>query len=118
MGASDPKKSERRDSDRVVANFECMCTGFKRKGTGLVTDISDSGALLEETSFVPVRGELVGLAIQIAAGESGLLIGWVTRHTKTGFAIEFDESSPHTKRLIQEIGAIVPVDAKSGRPRK
>jgi hypothetical protein len=102
----------------VVANFECLCTGFKRKGSGLVSDISDSGALLEETSFVPVRGELVGLAIQIAAGESGLLIGWVTRHTKTGFAIEFDESSPHTKRLIKEIGAIVPVDARAGRPRK
>jgi hypothetical protein len=118
MAARRPTKSERRESDRVVANFECICTGYKRKGTGLVADISDTGAMLEETSFIPVRGELVGVAIRIAAGESGLLIGWVTRHTKTGFAIEFDESSPHSQRLIQEIGAIVPVDAKAGRPRK
>jgi hypothetical protein len=118
MAAKRLKSSERRDSDRVVANFECMCTGYKRKGSGLVTDISNTGAMLEETSFIPVRGELVGLAIQLTAGESSLLIGWVTRHTKTGFAIEFDESSPHTKRMIEEIGAIVPVDVKAGRPRK
>ena len=118
MAARRPKKTERRESNRVIANFEWLCTGFKRKGTGLVVDLSDSGALLEEASFVPVRGELVGLAIEIAAGESGLLIGWVTRHTDDGFAVEFDESSPHTQRLIQEIGAIVPVDAKAGRPRK
>ena len=118
MGARGPKRTERRDSDRVVANFECLCSGFKRKGSGLLVDISDSGAMLEEASFIPVRGELVGLAIEIAAGETGLLIGWVTRHTDRGFAIEFDESSPHTQHLVQEIGAIVPVDAKAGRPKK
>ncbi len=118
MGNTGPKRTERRDSNRVVANFECLCTGFRRKGTGLVVDLSDSGALLEEASFVPVRGELVGLAIKIAVGESGLLIGWVTRHTDKGFAVEFDESSPQTQRLVKQIGAIVPVDAKAGRPRK
>jgi hypothetical protein len=118
MAEKRPRKTERRESNRVIANFECLCTGFKRKGTSLVVDLSETGALLEEASFVPVRGELVGIAIEIAAGESGLLIGWVTRHTDNGFAVEFDESSSETQRLVREIGAIVPVDAKSGRPRK
>ena len=118
MVPASPKRNERRDSDRVVANFECLCLGVKRKGSGLLVDISDFGALVEEASFVPVRGELIELAIEIPVAESGLLIGWVTRHTDKGFAIEFDESSPQTKRLVKDIGAIVPVDAKAGRPRK
>ncbi len=118
MAPGSPKRKEQRDSDRVVANFECLCSGFRRKGRGLLVDISDSGALVEEVSFLPVRGELIGLAIEIPVVGSRLLIGWVARHTDKGFAIEFDESSPDTKQLAKEIGAIVPVDAKAGRPRK
>ncbi len=118
MAPGTPKRNERRGSDRVIANFECLCSGFREKGSGLLVNISDTGALLEEASFVPIRGELIGLAIEIPVAESGLLIGWVSRHTDKGFAIEFDESSPQTKRLAREIGAIVPVDAKAGRPRK
>lgn len=113
-----PKRNERRDSDRVIANFECLCSGSRGKGSGFLVDISDSGALMEEASFVPVRGELIGIAIEIPVAESGLLIGWVTRHTNKGFAIEFDVSSPQSKRLVKEIGAIVPADAKAGRRRK
>ncbi len=118
MAPGTPKRNERRGSDRVVANFECLCSGYREKGSGLLVNISDTGALLEEASFIPIRGELIGLAIEIPVAESGLLIGWVSRHTDKGFAIEFDESSPQTKRLAREIGAIVPVDAKAGRPRK
>jgi hypothetical protein len=113
-----PKRNEQRDSDRVIANFECLCSGSREKGSGLLVDISDSGALLEEASFIPVRGELIGLAIEIPLCESALLIGWVSRHTNKGFAIEFDESSPQSKRLAKEIGAIVPANAKAGRRRK
>jgi hypothetical protein len=118
MVPGSPKRNERRDSDRVFANFECLCSGFKRKGRGLLVEISDFGALVEEASFVPVRGELIELAIETPVAKSGLLIGWVTRHTDRGFAIEFDESSPETKRLVKDIGAIVPVDAKAGRHQK
>ncbi len=113
-----PKRNEQRDSERVIANFECLCSGSRGKGSGLLVDISDSGALVEEASFFPVRGELIGLAIEIPVVESGLLIGWVSRHTDKGFAIEFDVSSPQSKRLVKEIGAIVPADAKAGRRRK
>ena len=101
-----------------MANFECLCSGFWRKGSGVLADISGSGALLEETSFVPVRGELVGLSLELPLPGACLLIGWVSRHTKRGFAIEFDESDAETQRLARDIGAIVPVRAKADRQAK
>jgi hypothetical protein len=109
------KSKERRDSSRMVANFECLCSGFKRKGSGVLTDISHSGAMVEDASFVPVRGELIGLSIDLPVTGACLMIGWVTRHTPKGFAIEFDESSPEAKRLATDIAAIVPVRSKPDR---
>ena len=115
MHDDDRNRPERRDSHRVVANFECLCSGFHEKGSGVLTDISGSGAMLEETSFVPVRGELIGLSLDLPLPGACLLIGWVSRHTKAGFAIEFDQSDADTQRLARDIGAIVPVRPRSDR---
>ena len=88
------------------------------QGEFVLANISDSGALLEETSFVPVRGELVGLSLDLPLPGASLLIGWVSRHTESGFAIEFDESDAETQRLAREIAAIVPVCSRADRQTK
>ncbi len=118
MHDDDRKQSERRDSQRAVANFKCLCSGFWRKGSGVLTSISGSGALLEETSFVPVGGELVGLSLDLPLPGASLLIGWVSRHTDSGFAIEFDKSDAETQRLAREIAAIVPMRSRGDRQTK
>ncbi len=118
MSDHDPNQPERRESRRVVANFECICSGFHEKGSGVLADISGTGALLEQTSFMPVRGELIGLSLELPLPGACLLIGWVSRHTKAGFAIEFDQSDADTQRLARDIGAIVPVRPRSDRQAK
>ncbi len=112
MHDDDSKRPERRDSNRAVAHFECLCSGFWQKGSGILTNISGSGAQIEETSFVPGRGELVGLSLDLPLPGASLLIGWVARHTESGFAIEFDESDAETQRLAREIAAIVPMRSR------
>ncbi len=118
MHDDDRKQSERRDSHRAVAHFKCLCSGYWRKGSGVLVSISGSGALIEETSFVPVGGELVGLSLELPLPGASLLIGWVSRHTDSGFAIEFDKSDVETQRLASEIAAIVPMSARADRPKK
>ncbi len=110
---------ERRDSHRAVAHFKCLYSGYWRKGTGVLASISSSGALIEKASFVPVRGELVGLSLDLPLPGASLLIGWVARHTDNGgFAIEFDESDAETERLAKEIAAIVPMRSRADRQMK
>ncbi len=118
MHDDDCKQPERRDSQRAVAHFKCLCSGFGGTGSGVLTNISGSGAQIEETSFVPVRGELVGLSLDLPLPGASLLIGWVIRHSESGFAIEFDESDAKTQRLAREIAAIVPMRSRADRQTK
>ena len=102
MHDDDRNQSERRDSQRAVASFKCLCSGFWRKGSGVLTSISSSG----------------GVSLDLPLPGASLLIGWVSRHTDSGFAIEFDKSDAETQRLAREIAAIVPMRSRADRQTK
>lgn len=97
----------RRRSGRFEANFECLCAGTRQKGTGLLTDISQHGALIENTSVVPDRDELVGLNLELPELGFVVLIGRVIRQTISGFAIEFDHLDADAQQLVDNVAAIV-----------
>ncbi len=99
--------SNRRDSGRFEANFECQVAGVRTKGRGVIEDISRTGALIERTLLAPERGELVGLALEIEGCGCVVLIGRVVRQTFGGFALEFDHLDVQAEEVIDNVAALV-----------
>jgi hypothetical protein len=102
----DPPEN-RRDSGRFEASFECSCAGIRQKGSGILEDISRSGALIEKTLLTPDPGELVGLHLDVAGVGSVVLIGRMVRRTFTGFALEFDQLDDRAAALVDNLAAVV-----------
>lgn len=91
----------------MEANFECLCAGVKQKGSGVVANISRSGALIENTTVLPDRGELVGLCLEVAGVGCVVLVGRLVRQTFKGFAIEFDHLDARAAKLVDSVAAIL-----------
>ena len=101
--------SNRRDSGRFAAQFECLCAGIRQKGSGVLEDISSKGARIAKTLVVPDRDELVGLRLELPNRGCIVLIGRVVRQTLDGFAIEFDHLDPEAERFVEDVAAIVQI---------
>ena len=84
--------------------------------TGVLANISYTGALIEDTSARPETGTPVVLYVDLkppgafGAAAPFKLAGHVVRHTPTGFAIEYDDNlDPDTRRMVDDAAAIVAV---------
>ncbi len=99
--------SNRRDSGRFEAHFDCFCAGIRQKGSGILEDISSNGARIARTLVVPDRDELVGLCLELPNRGCIVLIGRVVRQTLDGFAIEFDHLDPDAELFVRDVAAIV-----------
>ena len=97
-----------------MVQVECLGAATRQKGPGQVSELTRNGALVSQTEILPVRGELVGLGLESPSGAI-LLIGWVTRHTHQGFAIEFDHLDARAIDFIDDCAAVVPSRGR-GRP--
>ena len=83
---------ERRRGERRQIEFEVVYNAGREEGVGVLVDISNSGALLEHTSLQPKLGTEVQLNLLLDGDHGPVpLIGRVTRHTTTGFAIEITQ---------------------------
>ena len=98
---------EPRESGRFDANFECVCAGTTQTGSGILEDISRTGALIENTPVTPDRGEIVGLSLDLAGFGCIVLIGRMVRRTMTGFAIEFDHLDADAELFIDNVASLV-----------
>jgi len=99
-----PSVGKRRAS-RVRTRFETAYSAGREDGTGILINISYSGALLTETSLQPRIGSQVRAYVLLS--EPFDVVGKVTRHVKDGFAIEYAAVSPELSRLIDYAAAIV-----------
>ena len=79
---------EQRKAVRHHIEFEVVYNAGREEGIGVLADISTSGALLEDVSLQPKLGTEVRLHL-ILYGDDGpvRLVGTVSRHTVTGFAL-------------------------------
>ncbi len=94
---------------RFRTRFDALATSGREEGAGLLTDISYSGARLEETSFQPEVGAKVTLFVFIQPVSPFELKGKVVHRSETGFAIEYLEENPEIQRLVDDVAAIVSV---------
>ena len=77
------------------------------EGAGVLTDLSYSGARVEEASLKTKEGNHVRLYVFIQPISPFELIGDVVRSTESGFAITYEVSDPGLRDLVDDIAAIV-----------
>ena len=103
--------------DRISIRLEAYCSFGRFEVVGVLTNISYSGALIEDTSMQPEIGTRIVLYVYLkplsafeAVTTPFELTGHVVRHSSTGFAIEYkDNLDRDVRRMVDDAAAIVAV---------
>jgi len=102
---------EKRRHERFVTALNAHYSAGSEDGIGVLSNISNSGALIEGSSLRPTVGTVVRIYVftesedPIAPASPCELVGRVIRHSASGFAIEYDETDPEVSQLIQKAAA-------------
>ena len=104
-----PETVDQRCSPRFSARFVSVYAADKREGSGVLTEVSYTGARLADTSFRPDVNSPVRLQVMVRSITPFELQGRVTRLTKSGFAIRYDLFDPNIRRLVDDVAAMVEV---------
>jgi hypothetical protein len=100
-------KDNRRRDDRVQTRFESLYSAGRSEGTGILTDVSYSGAMIVGTTDKPEIGKPLRIYVFVQPVAPFELVGTVVRHTEDGFAIEYPTLSEETRRFIDDAAAVV-----------
>jgi hypothetical protein len=73
----------------------------------MLTEISYSGALVEQTSDRPDVGTQVRLYVFVKPVAPFEIVGHVARHTETGFALHYELFDADVQRLVDDVSALV-----------
>ena len=103
---SDP---EQRRETRVQTRFESLYSAGRTEGTGILADVSYTGALILNASSSPEIGKQLRIYVFIQPVAPFELVGTVVRHTEGGFAIEYSGQSDELKRFVDDVAAMVDV---------
>ncbi len=106
--------AEMRRGYRISIRLEVIGTSGRFEVGGTLTNISYSGALIEDTSMQPEIGTPCALYLYLTppgdfkAVSPFKLTGHVVRHSSTGFAMEIDDTfDPDLRRLVDDAAAIL-----------
>ena len=108
------RRTEQRRGFRISIRLEVIGTSGRSEVVGVLTNISYSGALIEETSMQPeiLRSCVLHVSLKppdaFRVASPFELGGRVVRHSSTGFAIEFtDRFDPDVRRMVDDAAAIL-----------
>jgi hypothetical protein len=102
---------ERRRGDRVSTALNAHYSSGPEDGIGVLTNISYSGALIEDSSVRPTVGTRVRIYVftesedPIAPASPYELVGRVVRHSSSGFAIEYEDTDTEVCQLVDKAAA-------------
>ncbi len=101
--------SNRRRDGRIPTQFESLYSAGRSEGTGVLVDISYSGALIEKSTLKPELGKAMRVYVFVQPVAPFELTGTVVRHTEDGFAIAYETPSEEIRRFVDDAAAIVNV---------
>ena len=91
-----------RKASRVEVRFDAEYSGRSVQGTGVVLNISASGALIEDADPPLLSGGEVTLKFSLYEGSVALTVrAIVTRETDRGFGVKFIEMNPRTRKVLK-----------------
>ena len=111
----DPNDHSKR-AIRIETRFETLYSAGREEGSGMLVNLSYSGALLESTSLSPKVGSDVRIHVFYQREAPVEAIGRVVRHAGSGFAIEFAEPDPMVRKLVDAISPIVDAEELTEAP--
>ena len=97
---------DRRRGARVATSLHAHYSSGPEEGIGVLANISYSGALIEDSSARPTVGSRVRIYVftepedPITPASPYELVGRVVRHSSSGFAIEYDDTDPEVRQLV------------------
>jgi len=97
----------RRTHPRFQAKFDVLCSAGEHEGSGMLVNISRSGACLDSSSTMPELGTKVRLYVFIQPVCPFELSGEVVRCDGTSFAIRYSNLDPEIGRLVDDVAALV-----------
>ena len=101
------KPPDNRKDTRFKTRFDALFASGQVEGAGVLTDLSYSGARVEEASMCPPTGTRVRLYVFIQPISPFELVGHVVRSSESEFAIAYEVSDPELRALVDDITAIV-----------
>ena len=108
--------TNKRPDNRIRIGLVALYDIGRMGASGMLANISYSGALIEDITMQPEIGTRVVLYVYLeptSAFEATTpfeLAGQVVRHTPTGFAIKYkDNLNPDVRRMVDDAAAIVSV---------
>ena len=100
---------DHRYSPRFSTRFVSVYAADQREGSGVLTEVSYTGACLADASFRPDLNSPIRLQVMIRSITPFELQGHVARYTKSGFAIQYDLSDPSIRHLVDDVAAMVEI---------
>ncbi|HME73167.1 MAG TPA: PilZ domain-containing protein [Myxococcota bacterium] len=101
------QSADKRRNPRIRTHFETTYSSGRQDGSGILANISYSGALLTQTSVQPRLGSQVRVYVLLNEDFPFVVVGQVVRHVEDGFAIEYADLSPELRRLVDDAAAMV-----------
>lgn len=98
---------DKRRHPRFKTPFDALYSTGREEGSGVLVDISHSGARLEHASIHPPVGSKVRLYVFVQPVRPFELAGSVVRSSDEGFSIEYEVESPEVRRLVDDVAALV-----------
>lgn len=108
---------DRRWHSRVRTHFEIIYSSGREDGSGILADLSYSGALLRQVSIQPRIGSQVRIFVLLSEDAPFEIMGKVVRHVEDGFAIECADLRPELRHLVDDAAARV-ADPNHVPPRR
>ena len=99
---------EKRRDTRFSVALNAHYSAGPEEGIGVLSNISYSGALIEDSSVQPTVGAKVRIYVfvepadPIAPASPYELVGRVVRHSSSGFAIEYEDPDPEVRELVDD----------------
>jgi len=99
--------TEQRKDPRFKTRFDALYSLGREEGSAVLVDLSYTGARLESASIRPDPGTRVRLYVFVQPVQPFELLGHVVRQTDDGFAVALDGFDSDTRRLVDDVSAIV-----------
>lgn len=107
------RTNDRRRSGRILTRFDALLSSGREEGSGVLADISLSGAAFTDASFAPPPGTVVRAYVFVTPVSPFELVGRVVRREETAFAIEYEKLEPEVRQLVEDVAGLVAVPRRS-----
>ena len=98
---------DRREEARNPARLEVRITAEGGSGTGVLTDLSYSGARLEDCSWVPPADSVADVHLEIPGLGSHALTGTVKRYGPSSFALSCTAQNVSDRERVDRVTAML-----------